>query len=93
MKSSYELAMERLNQTAPAARLTAGQKKELAELESLYAAKKAEREIGLKSEITKAISHGQREEAAKLQEQLTHERKVIQAELDEKKEKIRQGKK
>ena len=32
MKSSYELAMERLSKTAPAAKLTTEQKKQLAEL-------------------------------------------------------------
>ena len=36
MKSSYELAMERLNKTAPAVKLTATQKKQLAELDARY---------------------------------------------------------
>jgi len=39
MKSAYELAMERLNKSAPSVKLTAAQKKELAELDSQYAAK------------------------------------------------------
>ena len=34
MKSSYELAMERLSKEAPATKLSDGQKKQLAELES-----------------------------------------------------------
>lgn len=91
MKSAYELAMERLNKTAPAAKLTAEQKKELAELDSRYAAKMAEREIGLKSEIDKALTGGNAEEAAKLQQQLAHERKAIQAELEDRKEQVRRG--
>ena len=44
MKTAYELAMERLNQTAPATKMTGVQKKQLAELDSKYAAKIAERE-------------------------------------------------
>src|SRR5690242_5151236 len=58
MKSAYELAMERLNKSAPAAKLTAEQKKQLAELDSKYAAKIAEREIFLKGELTKATANG-----------------------------------
>ena len=61
MKSSYELAMERLNKSSPAVKLTAAQKKELAELDTKYAAKIAEREIALKDEITKAAEAGDAE--------------------------------
>ena len=92
MKSAYELAMERLNRTAPLAKLTAEQKKQLAELDSKYAAKVAEREIGLKSEIEKAAAQGDFAEMEKLQQQLANERKSLQTELEEKKEKVRQGK-
>ena len=35
MKSSYELAMERLNKQAPSAKLTSAQKAQLADLDSL----------------------------------------------------------
>jgi hypothetical protein len=90
MKSSYELAMERLNKTAPATRLSAGQKKQLAELDSLFAAKIAQREIGLKSEIEKAGAGGDYEGVEKLQKQLTFERKSLQAELEEKKQSVRE---
>ncbi len=89
MKSSYEIAMERLNKAAPAARLTAGQKKQLAELDSLYAAKIAEREIALKGEIAKTDNDP--EAGAALQDRLVHERKKLQAELEEKKERVRNG--
>ena len=54
MKTAYELAMERLGKTAPTVKLTAGQKKQLAELDSQYAAKIAEREIALKDEINQS---------------------------------------
>ena len=89
MKSAYELAMERLNKAAPAAKLTNAQKNKLAELDSKYAAKIAEREIGLKDEITKARESGEFEKGEQLEQQLLHERKKLQAELEEKKEAMR----
>ena len=55
MKSAYELAMERLNKTAPTVKLTDDQKKQFADLESQCAAKIAERELFLKGELAKAI--------------------------------------
>ena len=48
MKSAYELAMERLNKSAPTVKLTEKQKKEMGELDSVYASKIAQREIFLK---------------------------------------------
>ena len=91
MKSAYELAMERLQKQAPTVKLTVAQKAELAELDSQYAAKVAQREIGLKDEIVKAKSNGDLEEADKLREQLQTEKKKLQAELEEKKERVRQA--
>jgi chromosome segregation ATPase len=90
MKSSYELAMERLNKVAPANKLTDAQKKELAELDSKYGAKIAEREIALRGEIAKVAADLEKVEV--LQKQLTGERKKLQAELEEKKEQIRSAK-
>ena len=91
MKTAYELAMERLNKTAPANKLTAAQKQELAELDSKYAAKIAEREIALKDEIARAAAAGESEKLEKLQGQLVVERKKLQAELEEKKEQVRRA--
>jgi hypothetical protein len=87
MKSSYELAMERLNKTAPTAKLTAAQKKNLADLDSQYAAKIAEREIALNGEITRAADDFEKSES--LRQQLVAERKKLQAALEDKKEQIR----
>lgn len=87
MKTAYELAMERLNKTAPSVKLSDAQKKELAELDSKYAAKIAEREIALNAEIAKAAGDFDKQES--LREQLTSERKKLQAELDDKKEQAR----
>jgi hypothetical protein len=89
MKSAYELAMERLNKTSPVAKLTDKQKKELAELDSKYQARIAEREIGLKDEISKASGKGDWEEVEKMEKQLVAERKKLQDELEEKKERVR----
>ena len=88
MKSAYELAMERLNKTAPTAKLSAAQKKQIAELESKYKARIAEREIALKGEIAAAAAAGEFEKVETAQQQLVNERKKLQTELEEKKEKV-----
>jgi hypothetical protein len=89
MKSAYELAMERLAKTSPAIKLTAAQKKELAELDSRYAAKIAEREIALTGEIAAAAAAGEFEKEEQLRQQLQTDRKRLQSELEDKKEQIR----
>jgi hypothetical protein len=89
MKSSYELAMERLGKTAPAVKLTDAQKKQLAELDSKYAAKIAEREIFLQGQLSAAAAKGDYEALGQLEKQLVSERKSFRAELEEKKEKVR----
>jgi hypothetical protein len=88
MKSAYELAMERLNKTAPAVKLSDARKKKLAELDSEYAAKIAAREIALKGEIAAADDV---EKESALRDQLATDRKKLQAELEDKKERVRQG--
>jgi hypothetical protein len=88
MKSAYELAMERLNKTAPTVKLSAAQKKEIGELESEYAAKIAAREIALRSEMDKVAGDPEKEQP--LREQLATDRRKLQAELEDKKERIRQ---
>ena len=89
MKSAYELAMERLNKQSPQAALTDGQKKEIAELDSVYAAKIAEREISLKGQATEAELRGDYEAAEKARQELASERRKLQSDLEEKKERIR----
>ena len=89
MKTAYELAMERLAKDSPALKLTAEQKKELAELDSQCAAKIAERELFLKGEITKAIDKGDAEAVEQLEKQLVSDRKSLRADFEEKKEKAR----
>ncbi|MGA2656825.1 MAG: hypothetical protein ABSH34_04805 [Verrucomicrobiota bacterium] len=89
MKTAYELAMERLSKSSPATALTAGQKKEIAELESKTAAKIAERELFLKGEITKAIDRDDDAAVEQFEKQLVSNRKSLRADLEEKKEKVR----
>ena len=92
MKSAYELAMERLNKQSPAPKLTDQQKKDIAELDSRYKAKIAEREIALKDQIAAASGAGDFEQVEKLEVELTRERRKLQAELEEKKDQVRQAK-
>jgi len=81
--------MERLAKSAPSVKLTEQQKKELAELDSRYAAKIAAREIAVQSEIEAANAQGNWEGATALQQQLASERLQLQAELEKKKDAIR----
>lgn len=90
MKSAYELAMERLNKTSPTVKLTDKQKKELAEIDSKYAAKIAERELLVHDELKKAVEKGDMESVAQLEKQLVSDRKSLEAEKEEKKGKVRQ---
>jgi hypothetical protein len=90
MKSAYELAMERLSKASPTVKLTAEKKKQLAELDSKYAAKIAERELFLKDRLAEVAAKGDYEAVAQLEKQLISERKTLQAEREEKKAKLRQ---
>lgn len=92
MKNSYELAMERLNKSSPTTKVSAAQKKALAEMDALYASKIAEREIFLKDELAKASAKGDWEAIEQMQRQIVSEKKSLNAEREEKKEKIREGK-
>ena len=91
MKTAYELAMERLNksESGPAPKLSEAQKKNLAELDSKYKAKIAEREIFLKGELEKAAAKNDFEAYQQLERQLVSDRKNLQAELEEKKDQVR----
>lgn len=88
MKSAYELAMERLEKSAPTQKLTASQKKEISDLESLYRSKIAEREVFLQGEIAKV--NGDRDELDMLRKQLASEVRRLEEELESKKAKVRE---
>jgi hypothetical protein len=91
MKSAYELAMERLQKASPSSSLTEEQKKELAEIDSKYQAKIAEKELFLKDQILKAQSGGKAEDIDSLQKQLVSEVRRLREECEAKKEKLRAG--
>ncbi len=89
MKSAYELAMERLEKASPSLALTEDQKKQIAEVDSLYRAKIAEKELFLKNQIRNTQSAGKFEEAESLEKQLAFEIRRLQEECEAKKEKLR----
>ena len=89
MKSAYELAMERLQKTAPSVTLTAEQKAQIAEIDSTFKARIAERELFLKGEISKAAGAGKFDELESLEKQLAAEIRRLQEEGAARKEKLR----
>ncbi len=91
MKSAYELAMERLEKKAPSVTLTTEQKEQIAEVDSSYRAKIAEKELFLKDQIRNARGGGSVDEAESLEKQLAIEVRRLQEDCEEKKEKLRQS--
>jgi hypothetical protein len=91
MKSAYELAIERLAKASPTLVLTDEQKKQLADIDSTYKAKIAEKELFLRDEIRKADATGNFEEIEKLEKQLTSEIARLRQDCEAKKEKLRAG--
>ena len=89
MKSAYELAMERLEKASPSLSLTEDQKKELAEVDSVYRAKIAEKELFLKNQISKAQKAGKLDEVESLEKQLASDIRRLQEDCEAKKEKLR----
>ena len=89
MKSAYELAMERLQKGSPSVTLTAEQKAELAEIDSSFKAKIAERKIFLTDEIRKAVAAGKFDDVESLEKQLTADVLRLQQDCEHKKEKLR----
>jgi uncharacterized protein YydD (DUF2326 family) len=91
MKSAYELAMERLEKASPSISLTEDQKKEIAQVDSVYRAKIAEREVFLRDQIQKAQITGNLEEVQSFEKQLASEVRRLQEECESKKGKLRAG--
>jgi hypothetical protein len=81
--------MERLQKGAPSVSLTDDQKKQLAEIDSQFKAKIAEREVFLKGEIAKVQAAGSFDEVEALQKQLGLEVRRLQDDCESKKEKLR----
>jgi hypothetical protein len=91
MKSAYELAMERLEKSAPSVVLNDAQKQQIAEIDSTYKARIAEKELFLQDEIRKAQAKGEFGEAESLEKQLSVEVRRLQEDCEAKKEKLRQS--
>jgi len=89
MKSAYELAMERLQKGSPTMTLTPEQKAELAEIDSSFNAKIAERKIFLTDQITKAAAAGKFDDVESLEKQLAADVRRLQEDCEQKKEKMR----
>lgn len=89
MKSAYELAMERLDESSPSVALTDEQKAKLAAVDENFTAKIAEKELFLGGLITKAKETGNFEELAQLEEQKVRELSRLREKLEEEKDKVR----
>jgi hypothetical protein len=90
MKSAYELAMERLAKSEPKEKpLSPAQKARLAEIDTLYKGKWAEREVFLKEQLEKALSEGDAEAAEQVRTQLAREKIRLEDEREEEKERVR----
>lgn len=81
--------MERLQKGAPTVTFTGDQKKQLAEIDTTFKAKIAEKELFLRDQIRKAQSAGKFDEAESLEKQLTTEIRRLQENCEAKKEKLR----
>ena len=91
MKSAYELAMERLAKSDPDAGnpLTPEQKARLAEIDTIYKGKIAEREVFLKQKLEAALAEGNYAESEQLKQQLASERARLEEEREDEKERVR----
>lgn len=91
MKSSFELAMERLNRSAPSKSLTADQKAAIAEIDSIYKAKIAEQEIRFRDQISDAESAGEADKAQELRDLFQMEKQKLNEQAEAKKSKVREN--
>jgi hypothetical protein len=93
MKSSYELAMERLAKSDPSAGkpLTAEKKKRLADIDQLYKGKIAERQIFLKKQLDEAWAAQNPGEIDKVKQQMASERARLEEDREAEKEKVRRS--
>jgi hypothetical protein len=93
MKSSYELAMERLAKSDPTSSrpLTPELRARLAEVDRLYLGRIAERDIFLKQQLERALSGTNAEEVDKIRQQIASERARLEEEREAEKERIRSG--
>jgi hypothetical protein len=89
MKSSYELAMERMGGDDKP--ITDEQKQKIAEIDSKYKAKIAERKIFLEKNLSDAQAQGNEEEIDLIRRQLNDEVADLEAKSENEKDKIRES--
>ena len=87
MKSSYELAMERMGGDDEP--LTEEQKQKISEIESKFKAKIAERKIFFEKSVQDALAKGSMEEAEEARNILAQEVLSLEAKAENEKEKVR----
>ena len=87
MKSSYELAMERMGGGDKP--LNEEQKAKIAEIDSKYKAKIAERKIFLEKSVQDAIAKGEQSEADEARQILAKEVSKLEDKAESEKDKIR----
>ena len=88
MKSAYELAMERSDDGGDKP-LTDEQKEQIAEINSKYKAKIAERKIFLEKSVQDALAQEKHEEAEEARKILAQEVSSLESKAEAEKEKIR----
>ena len=81
--------MERLQKGSPSVTLTAEQKAQLAEIDSSFNDKIAERRIFLSEQIKKAAAAGKFDEVESLEKQLAADVRRLEEDCENKKEKLR----
>ena len=89
MKSAYELAMERLEQSEATVKLTDAQKAQISEIDSTYKARIAEKELFLQEKIREMRMAGNYSEMENLEAQLATELRRLGEDCEEKKLKLR----
>ena len=83
--------MERLEKQSPTVKLTEEQRSQLAEIESLYKSRIAEKELLLNDLIRRERAAGKASEVENLQKQLASEMRRLTEECESKKERVRQA--
>ncbi len=91
MKSAYELAMERLEKSAPTSPISESKKRAIADIDDLYRAKIAERELFLKGKIAEADFSGDATAAAELRDELRRDVARLKEDAETKKEAVRKA--
>ena len=89
MKSAYELAMERLQDSAPHVELNDEQRAELAAVDDKFKAKVAEKEVFLGGLIDQAKAQANFQEIAEIEQQRAREIARLKEQCEEEKQAVR----